>query len=33
MANKSLNSILTDAQFWVPVLALIFGIVLLTIFH
>jgi hypothetical protein len=34
MAIKSnLRAILTDAQFWVPVIALAFGIVLLAIFH
>jgi len=27
------SAILTDPQFWVPVIALAFGIVLLAIFH
>jgi hypothetical protein len=34
MATKStLRAILTDTQFWVPVIALAFGILLLAIFH
>jgi hypothetical protein len=34
MAKRSnVNAVLTDAQFWVPVVALALGIVLLAIFH
>jgi hypothetical protein len=34
MAKRSnINAIFTDPQFWVPLIALAFGVVLLAIFH
>jgi len=31
--KSTLKAILTDSQFWVPIIALAFGIVLLAILH
>jgi hypothetical protein len=31
--RRSIAAILTDAQFWVPVIALALGVVLLSIYH